>query len=355
MLVNSGMDIQLGKLVDRFGGQLKGSPDTKVSGFAPLDLAQASHITFLSNPRLRSQANESRAAALILTPSDDAQIIGYAGDRILTDNPYVYFAYAAQFFQGLQAEPHIPGIHESACIDPSAKIAMTAKIGPFVTIEADVEVGENCVIDAGSFIGKGARVGAYTRFAPRVVFHTLCVIGERCEVRSGAVIGSEGFGFANDRGVWVKIPQTGRVVIGNDVQIGANTTIDRGALADTVIEDGVKLDNQIQIGHNCHVGAHSAMAGCVGVAGSAVFGKRVTIGGAAMIGGHLKIADGTHVSASSVVQSSINEPGAYTGFYPLEKHADWERTAVVLRNLTTVRKRVRELEKRINSRVEKEE
>ena len=355
MLVNSGMDIQLGKLVDRFGGQLKGSPDTKVSGFAPLDLAQASHITFLSNPRLRSQANESRAAALILTPSDDAQITGYAGDRILTDNPYVYFAYAAQFFQGLQAEPHIPGIHESACIDPSAKIAMTAKIGPFVTIEADVEVGENCVIDAGSFIGKGARVGAYTRFAPRVVFHTLCVIGERCEVRSGAVIGSEGFGFANDRGVWVKIPQTGRVVIGNDVQIGANTTIDRGALADTVIEDGVKLDNQIQIGHNCHVGAHSAMAGCVGVAGSAVFGKRVTIGGAAMIGGHLKIADGTHVSASSVVQSSINEPGAYTGFYPLEKHADWERTAVVLRNLTTVRKRVRELEKRINSRVEKEE
>lgn len=349
------MDIQLGRLVDRFGGQLKGDPDTRVSGFAPLDLAEASHITFLTNPRLRKQANESHAAALILTPSDDARLTGYAGARILTENPYAYFAYAAQFFQSLQAEPHVPGIHESACIAPSAKIAASAKIGSFVTIEADVEIGENCVIDAGSFVGKGARIGAHTRFSPRVVFHAGCVIGEGCEVRSGAVIGSEGFGFANDKGIWVKIPQTGRVVIGNDVQIGANTTIDRGALEDTVIEDGVKLDNQIQIGHNCRVGAHSAMAGCVGVAGSAIFGKRVTIGGAAMIGGHLKIADGTHVSASSVVQSSINEPGAYTGFYPLEKHTDWERTAVVLRNLTSMRQRVRELEKTVNSLVEKEE
>ncbi len=349
------MDIRLGELVDRFGGQLKGNPDTTVSGFAPLDLAQVFHITFLTNPRLRKQANASHAAALILTSSDDERIPDYAGARIITGNPYAYFAYAAQFFQGLQAEPHVPGIHESACVDPSAKIAASAKIGPFVTIEAGVEIGENCVIDSGSFIGRDAKVGANTSFAPRVVFHTQCVIGERCEVRSGAVIGSEGFGFANDRGVWVKIPQTGRVVIGNDVQIGANTTIDRGALADTVIEDGVKLDNQIQIGHNCHVGAHSAMAGCVGVAGSAIFGKRVTIGGAAMIGGHLKIADGTHVSASSVVQSSIEEPGAYTGFYPLEKHTDWERTAVVLRNLTSMRKRVRELEKTINSLIEEKE
>lgn len=349
------MDIRLSALVDRFGGELKGNPDTAVSGFAPLDLAQPSHITFLTNPRLRKQANLSQAAALILTPADSEKITDYAGARILTANPYAYFAYAAQFFQSLKAEPHVPGIHETACVDPSAKIAPTAKIGPLVTIEADVEVGENCVIDAGSFIGKGAKVGAYTRFAPRVVFHTLCVIGERCEVRSGAVIGSEGFGFANDKGVWVKIPQTGRVVIGNDVQIGANTTIDRGALTDTIIEDGVKLDNQIQIGHNCHVGAHSAMAGCVGVAGSAIFGKRVTIGGAAMIGGHLKIADGTHVSASSVVQSSIETPGAYTGFYPLEKHTDWEKTAVVLRNLTSMRKRVRELEKIVNSLVKEKE
>lgn len=349
------MFIQLGELVDRFGGQLKGNPDTKVSGFAPLDLAEATHITFLTNPRLRHEANESNAAALILTPSDDERVPDYAGARILTANPYAYFAYAAQFFQSLLAEPHRPGIHESADVDSSAKIASSARIGPFVTIEADVEIGDNCMIDAGCFIGKGARIGADTSFAPRVVFHKECEIGERCEIRSGAVIGSEGFGFANDKGVWVKIPQTGRVVIGNDVQIGANTTIDRGALADTIIEDGVKLDNQIQIGHNCYVGAHTAMAGCVGVAGSAVFGKHVTIGGAAMIGGHLKIADSVHVSASSVVQSSINEPGAYTGFYPLEKHTDWERTAVVLRNLTSMRKRLRELEKIINSRVDKEE
>lgn len=349
------MNIRLGELLERFGGELHGDPETTVSGFAPLDLADASHITFLTNPRLRSQANASRAAALILTPADNERVSDYAGARILAGNPYAYFAYAAQFFQQLQAEPHVPGVHESACVDPSAKIAASSRIGPFVTVEADAEIGENCVIEAGCFVGKGAKIGADTHFAPRVVFHAHCVIGKRCDVRSGAVIGSEGFGFANDKGVWVKIPQTGRVVIGDDVQIGANTTIDRGALADTVIEDGVKLDNQIQIGHNCHVGAHSAMAGCVGVAGSAVFGKHVTIGGAAMIGGHLKIADGTHVSASSVVQSSIDKPGAYTGFYPLEKHTDWERTAVVLRNLTSMRKKVRELEKAIAELAKKEE
>lgn len=349
------MDIRLGELLERFGGELRGNPETIVSGFAPLDLADASHITFLTNPRLRQQANTSRAAALILTPAENERVRDYAGARILTGNPYAYFAYAAQFFQRLQAPVHVPGRHESACIDPRAKIAPSAKIGPFVTVEADAEIGENCVIEAGSFVGKGAIIGEDTHFAPRVVFHAHCVIGKRGDIRSGAVIGSEGFGFANDKGVWVKIPQTGRVIIGDDVQIGANTTIDRGALADTVIEDGVKLDNQIQIGHNCHVGAHSAMAGCVGVAGSAVFGKHVTIGGAAMIGGHLKIADGTHVSASSVVQSSIDTPGAYTGFYPLEKHTDWERTAVVLRNLTLMRKKVRELEKAVGVLTKKEE
>lgn len=348
------MDIKLGELIARFGGQLQGNPDTTVSGFASLDLAQKNHITFLTNPKLRDQANLSQAAAMILTEKDNERITDYAGCRIITANPYAYFAYAAQFFQALQAEPHVPGIHEYAVVDSSAKIAKSAKIGPFVTIEAGAEVGENCVIEAGSFIGKGAKVGDETHFAPRVVFHHHCQIGKRGDIRSGAVIGSEGFGFANDKGVWVKIPQVGRVVIGDDVQIGANTTIDRGAINDTIIENGVKLDNQIQIGHNCHVGEHSAMAGCVGVAGSAIFGKHVTIGGAAMIGGHLKIADRTHVSASSVVQSSIKEPGAYTGFYPLEKHTDWERTAVVLRNLTNMRKRVRELEKIVNSLQEKE-
>ena len=341
------MDISLGELVARFGGQLKGDPEVAVSGFAPLDLADAGHITFLSNPRLRKKADETRASALILSAADDGRITVFAGARILADNPYAWFAYAAQYFQSKKALPPVPGIHHHASVSLTAKIAASATIGPFVTIEDEASIGENCVIEAGSFVGRGAKVGAGTRFSPRVVFHAWCEIGERGDVRSGAVIGSEGFGFANDKGVWVRIPQTGRVIIGNDVQVGANTTIDRGALTDTVIEDGVKLDNQIQLGHNCHVGAHSAMAGCVGVAGSATFGKRVTIGGAAMIGGHLSIADGTHVSASSVVQSSIKEPGAYTGFYPLEKHTDWERTAVVLRNLTTMRKRVRELEKTV--------
>ncbi|MDR1311725.1 MAG: UDP-3-O-(3-hydroxymyristoyl)glucosamine N-acyltransferase [Burkholderiaceae bacterium] len=341
------MFIRLADLVARFGGQLKGDPRTQVSGFAPLDEAGEGHATFLTNPRLRRQADACRAAVLILSPSDDDRVSAYAGARIVTPNPYAYFAYAAQYFQQLHAAPHVPGIHPSACVDDTARVAGSARIGPHVTVEAHAEIGENCVIDAGCFIGKNARIGAETRLQARVVFHAGCVIGARGEIRSGAVIGSEGFGFANDKGVWVKIPQTGGVVIGDDVQIGANTTIDRGTLSDTIIEDGVKLDNQIQIGHNCRVGAHSAMAGCVGVAGSAIFGRHVTIGGAAMIGGHLTIADGVHVSASSVVQSSIPEKGAYTGFYPLEKHTDWEKTAVVLRNLTALRQRVKELEKTI--------
>jgi UDP-3-O-[3-hydroxymyristoyl] glucosamine N-acyltransferase len=205
------------------------------------------------------------------------------------------------------------------------------------------------MIDAGSFIGRNAQVGAGTHFYPRVTFLAGCKIGERGIVHPGAVIGADGFGFANEGGAWIKIPQTGAVRIGNDVEIGANTSIDRGALADTVIDDGVKLDNQIQIGHNCHIGAHTAMAGCVGVAGSAIIGRHCTFGGAAMVLGHLTIADNVHVSSGSMVSRSINEPGQYTGFYPLAKNADWEKSAVIVRNLPTMREKIRELEKTIKS------
>ncbi|WP_025915433.1 UDP-3-O-(3-hydroxymyristoyl)glucosamine N-acyltransferase, partial [Herminiimonas sp. CN] len=174
-----------------------------------------------------------------------------------------------------------------------------------------------------------------------------CEIGQRGIVHSGAVIGTDGFGFANEGGAWIKIPQTGRVIIGDDVDIGANTCIDRGALADTVIENGVKLDNQIQIGHNCHIGAHTAMAGCVGVAGSAKIGKYCTFGGAAMVLGHLSIADHVHVSSGSMVSRSILEAGQYTGFYPLAKNADWEKSAAIVRNLASMREKLRSLEKTV--------
>jgi UDP-3-O-[3-hydroxymyristoyl] glucosamine N-acyltransferase len=342
------MSIRLGKLVERLGGQLTGDADIEVSGIAPLDAASASHVTFLSNPKLRTQAAQTQAAALILSPADDAAIGGsYKGARIVTDNPYAYFARTAQLFSEQNAIPVVPGIHPSASVDPAAQVAAGAYVGPHVTIEAGAVIADQAVIDAGCFIGRGAKVGAATHFFANATFHAGCEIGERGIIHSGAVIGADGFGFAKEKGAWVKIPQTGRVVIGNDVEIGANTSIDRGALADTVIEDGVKLDNQIQIGHNCHIGAHTAMAGCVGVAGSAKIGKYCTFGGAAMVLGHLTIVDNVHISSGSMVSRSILEPGQYTGFYPLAKNADWEKSAAIVRNLGSMREKIRELEKTI--------
>jgi UDP-3-O-[3-hydroxymyristoyl] glucosamine N-acyltransferase len=342
------MSIRLGQLVERLGGQLTGDADTEVSGIAPLDDADASQITFLSNPKLRTRAAHTKAAALILSASDNVAIGGsYAGARILTDNPYAYFARTAQLFVERAANPRTFGVHPGACVDPSATLGDHVYIGPHVTIEADAVIGDGVVIDAGCYIGRGASVGAETHLFARVTIHDACQIGRRGIVHSGAVIGADGFGFANENGKWIKIPQTGRVVIGDDVEIGANTTIDRGALADTVIEDGVKLDNQIQIGHNTHIGAHTAMAGCVGVAGSARIGKYCTFGGAAMVLGHLTIADNVHISSGSMVSRSILEPGQYTGFYPLAKNAEWEKSAAIVRNLSTMREKIRDLEKTI--------
>jgi UDP-3-O-[3-hydroxymyristoyl] glucosamine N-acyltransferase len=350
------MGTRLGELVERLGGQLMGDPNIEIFGIAPLDGANGSHITFLANPKLRAQAAQTQAAALILSAADSA-VIGtkYKGARIITDNPYAYFARGAQFFAALQAIPVKPGIHSSAVVDSDAQVAATAYIGPHVTIEADAVIADQCVIEAGCFIGRGARIGAGTHFFARVTFHAECEIGRSGVIHSGAVIGADGFGFANEAGAWIKIPQTGRVVIGDDVEIGANTTIDRGALADTIIEDGVKLDNQIQIAHNCHIGAHTAMAGCVGVAGSAKIGKYCTFGGAAMVLGHLTIADHVHISSGSMVSRSILEPGQYTGFYPLAKNADWEKSAAIVRNLASMREKIRELEKTINLLAKKEE
>jgi UDP-3-O-[3-hydroxymyristoyl] glucosamine N-acyltransferase len=349
------MSTRLRKLVERLGGRLIGDEDTEVSGIAPLDVADASHITFLSNPKLRAKAAHSKASAMILSAADDAVVSAtFRGARIVVDNPYAYFARVAQLFVQQNATVVVPGIHPSASVHPDARIGAGACIGAYVTVEADATIDNGAVIDPGCFIGKGARIGADTHFFANVTFHAGCEIGQRGIIHSGAVIGADGFGFANDGGVWVKIPQTGRVVIGDDVEIGANTSIDRGALADTIIEDGVKLDNQIQIGHNCHIGAHTLMSGCVGVAGSAKIGKYCMFGGAAMVLGHLTIADHVHISAGTMVSRSILEPGQYTGFYPLAKNADWEKSAVIVRNLGTMREKIRELEKTIKSLIGKQ-
>ena len=348
------MGTRLGELVERLGGQLVGDANIEVFGIAPLEDAEASHITFLSNSKLRTKAAATRAAALILSEADDAVVgASFQGARIVTANPYAYFARTAQLFVQRKVPAVPPGIHPSASIAPSARIAATAHIGPFVVVESGAVIGEHCRVDAGCFIGQDAQLGAQTRFFAHVTFHADCRIGQRGIVHSGAVIGADGFGFANEGGAWIKIPQTGGVSIGDDVEIGANTTIDRGALTDTIIDNGVKLDNQIQIAHNCHIGAHTAIAGCVGIAGSAKIGKYCTFGGAAMVLGHLTIADHVHISSGSLVSRSIAEAGQYTGFYPLAKNADWEKSAAIVRKLTTMREKIRELEKTITSFTEK--
>jgi UDP-3-O-[3-hydroxymyristoyl] glucosamine N-acyltransferase len=347
------MGTRLGELVERFGGHLAGDPDIEVTGIAPLQDAGALHISFLSNSKLRALAAQSGAAALILSPLDDPTVAAtYAGARIVTSNPYAYFARAAQYFASLDAVVPAPGIHPSAVVAESAEVDPGAHIGAHVTVEDGAVVKAGAVIDPGCFVGRGAEVGEGTHLFANVTFHAGCRIGARGIIHSGAVIGADGFGFASEGGKYIKIPQTGRVVIGDDVEIGANTSIDRGALADTVLEDGVKLDNQIQIGHNCHIGAHTAMAGCVGVAGSAKIGRHCTFGGAAMVLGHLEIADNVHISSGTMVSRSVLEPGQYTGFYPMAKNAEWEKSAAIVRNLASMREKIRTLEKTIKKLTE---
>jgi UDP-3-O-[3-hydroxymyristoyl] glucosamine N-acyltransferase len=349
------MSIRLGALVERLGGQLMGDANLEVTGIAPLNDAGVSHISFLSNSKLRAEALTSKAAALIVAAADDEFIAAsYPGARIVVPNPYVYFAHAAQYFESLTAYVPPAGVHPTASVADGATVAASAHIGAKVVIEAGATIGEHAVIDAGCYIGRDAQVGEGTHFFANVTFHARCIIGKRGIIHSGAVIGTDGFGFANDKGVYIRIPQTGRVVMGDDVDIGANTTVDRGALADTVIEDGVKLDNLIQIAHNCHIGAHTAMAGCVGMAGSTTVGKYCTFGGAAMINGHINIPDHTHIGASTMISRTLTEPGHYTGYYPHAKHTDWEKSAAIVRNLPAIRDKVRTLEKTIKTKQDNE-
>lgn len=348
------MSTRLKELVESLGGQLRGDADIQVSGIASLSDATASQITFLSNPKFRHQVAQTQAAAVILSAADDDIVsMDYQGARIVTHNPYAYFARVAQFFAQRNAIPCVAGIHPMACVDSSAHIAQTAHIGPHVVIGAHAVIGPQVVIQAGCIIGAKVKIGAASHLYPNVSIYDACEIGQRAIIHSGAVIGADGFGFANEGGAWIKIPQTGRVLISDDVEIGANTTIDRGALTDTVIEEGVKLDNQIQIAHNCHIGAHTAIAACVGIAGSARIGKYCSIGGAAMIHGHITIVDHVHVSAGTLALRSILEPGQYTGFYPVAKHNDWEKSAVLVRNLGTMREKIRALEKSLKQLTEK--
>ena len=340
--------VRLQELTAALGGELVGDAasvaSARIDRIGSIEGATPSTITFASNPRLQPLLAASVAGCVIVGPAlrDAASLRGAA---IVTQDPYLYFAKLTQWWAARTRLPAPGGVHTSAVVDSSARIAASASIGALAVVEADAEVGEGAVIGAHCFIGRGARIGAGTQLKARVTINERCSIGVRGMLHSGVVIGADGFGFAPTEGRWEKIEQLGAVRIGDDVEIGANTCIDCGALGDTVIGNGVKLDNLIQIGHNVRIGDHSAIAGCVGVAGSAVIGKHVMLGGAAMIAGHLEIADNVFISAGTMVSHSIKKAGHYTGVFPIDENAAWEKNAATLRNLYRLRERVKALEK----------
>lgn len=338
----------LPELVAALGGELIGDESAiasaRIERIAPFEDATSSCITFLANKRLLPLLAASKAGCVIVS-SDLRDEAVKRGPAIVTPDPYLYYAKLTQWWAPRTRQVPPAGVHASAVVDPTARIAATASVGPLTVIEADAEVGEGAVIGAQCFIGRSAKVGRETRFAAHVTFGERCAIGARGTVHSGVVIGADGFGFAPVEGRWEKIEQLGAVRIGDDVDIGANTCIDRGALGDTEIGHGVKLDNLVQIGHNVRIGEHTAVAGCTGIAGSTVIGKHVMIGGAAMIGGHIEIADHVFLSGAAVVSHSVPKAGRYTSNFPLTENALWQKNAAVVRNLYSLRERVRALEK----------
>jgi UDP-3-O-[3-hydroxymyristoyl] glucosamine N-acyltransferase len=334
--------VSLAAIVSRLGGRVAGDPAVLIRQVGSLENAAEGQIAFLSNPRYKSKLAATRASAVVLAPAAEGLT---ALPRIVAENPYAYFARVSRMFNP-EPEPQA-GVHPRAVVDPAATVAASAQVGPGAVVCAGASIGERVAIGAGCYVGPGATIGEGSRLHPSVVVYAGCVIGARAILHSGVVIGADGFGIASENGSWVKVPQIGRVVLGNDVEVGANTTIDRGAIDDTVLEDDVKLDNQIQIGHNCHIGAHTAMAGCVAVAGSAKIGKNCTIGAAAVILGHLTIPDDTAISAGTVISRTLHTPGTYTGMFPFDDNASWAKNTAYVRRLAELAARIKALERRL--------
>jgi UDP-3-O-[3-hydroxymyristoyl] glucosamine N-acyltransferase len=334
------MQLRLGEIVARLGGELIGDANLPVSRVATLKSAGPEHISFFSQGKYRADLQNTRAAAVIVA----------AAEREATDRPrivcadsYIYFARVSLLLN--PAAPVQPGIHPTAVIANGAQLDPTASIEAGCIIESGVRIGPRVSVGAASVVGANCEIGEDTRIHAGVKLYAGCVLGKRVIVHSGVVIGADGFGYAPHEDQWLKIPQIGRALIGDDVEIGANTTIDRGALDDTVIEEGVKLDNQIQIGHNVRIGAHTAVAGCTGIAGSTTIGKHCMIGGAAMIGGHLHIVDRVVISGGTWVTRSIEEAGMYGSVIPATPVREWRRTVAHLRGLDRMNERLRRLER----------
>ena len=339
------MRVCLGPLAQLLGAELVGDADLEVTRIGPLESADRSTIGFLANPRYQSQLATTQAGCVIVAPAlRDAACV--RGAALIHADPYFAFARLTQWWAAQQRRAPVQGVHANAEVEEGALIDATASVAAFAFIGRGASIGPRAVIGSHCHVGEDSAVGAGTWLKARVTLSEACHVGARCIVHSGAVIGADGFGFAPHEGHWEKIEQLGGVLIGDDVEIGANTCIDRGALEDTVIEDGVKLDNLVQIGHNVRVGAHSAFAGCVGVAGSARIGRHCTAGGGAIILGHLEIVDHVHISAATLITRSIHKPGTYSGAFPFDDNASWEKNAATLRQLHALRDRLRALEKK---------
>jgi UDP-3-O-[3-hydroxymyristoyl] glucosamine N-acyltransferase len=336
------MSATLSELASRFGCRVQGDGATQVSRVATLSSATKDAISFLANPLYRAELATTRAGAVIL---DAAAGKDSPVPCLVCDNPYARFAEIAAFLH--PAPPPAAGIHRDASIAADAVVAASAEIGPRTVVGARARIGERAVIGAGTVIGPDVVVGADTRLAPLVSLLGRVTVGQRCIIHSGAVVGADGFGFAQDGGRWIKVPQIGSVVIGDDVEIGANTTIDRGTIENTIIEDGVKLDNLVQIAHNVRVGAHTVMAAMSGAAGSTNIGERCMVGGGVVMVGHLTICDDVMFTFRSVVTQSVAEPGTYGGSLPAEEASKWRRSAARFRQLDATHRRLRELEERL--------
>lgn len=331
----------LGEISEKIHARLKGDPQCRIDRAEPLHIAKAGAISFLANVRYRSFLTNTQASAVILR-AEDAQ--NCQVNALITSNPELAFARLLNFLY--PGPPTASGIHASAVIGENCQIDPAASVGPHCVIGDRVQIGAHTVIGAGSVIGEDSRIGEYCRIYSRVTLYHGIRLGDRVIIHSGAVIGADGFGLAHDGQQWIKIPQIGRVIVGDDVEIGANTTIDRGALQDTVIGQGVKIDNLVQIGHNVKIGDHTAMAGCVGIAGSTEIGRHCMIGGSASISGHLEIADGVILTGTSAVGQSISEPGVYSSGIGVQKNSLWRRNTLRFHQLDDMAKRLRHLEKK---------
>ncbi|CAN5323800.1 UDP-3-O-(3-hydroxymyristoyl)glucosamine N-acyltransferase [soil metagenome] len=332
--------LTLADLAKLLGAELRGEETCSITGIASLQSATSSQISFLDNPRYAKYLATTQAAAVILSKQ-------HANDcscpTLIMENPYLGYAKVASLFE---QKPNLPvGIHPTVVVGEGCEIHPSASVGAYCVIGDKVKIGANVVINPGCSIGERCFIGDACHLWSNVVLYHGVNLGQRVILHSGVVVGSDGFGNAQSAQGWHKVPQLGGVIIGNDVEIGANTTVDRGALEDTIIEDGVKLDNQIQIGHNVHIGMYTAIAGCVAIAGSTKIGKRCLIGGGACIAGHLDIADNVVITGMTGIPNSITEPGVYSGGVPPLPNRAWRKNAILFCRLDELNRRVRQLEK----------